>query len=82
MHVRRLATGEGTSDSTSQGFPGWHLDYVRHSATKSMTLIESLAGLDFRDSAFLADLNSVIMAAIKESDRDPKTVAEAWSHPD
>jgi hypothetical protein len=23
-HVRRLATGEGTTDGTSQGLPGWH----------------------------------------------------------
>ena len=82
MHVCRLATGKGTTDSTSKGFPGWHLDYVRHSATKSAMLIESLAGLNFRDSAFLADLDSVIAAAIKESEDEPKTIAKAQSYPD
>src|SRR6266851_1064064 len=34
-HVRRLATGEGTTDGTSQGFPGWHPEHVGHSAAKS-----------------------------------------------
>jgi hypothetical protein len=60
VHMRRLAMGEGTMDSTFKGFLGWHLDYVGHSATKSTTLIKSLAGLNFRDSAFLLDLDSVI----------------------
>jgi hypothetical protein len=80
-HVRRLATGEGTVDGISKGFPGWHPDYVGHSVTKSATLIESLAGPNFGDSAFLMDLDSVIVAAIKESEDKPKTIAEAWSHP-
>jgi hypothetical protein len=79
--VHRLATGEGTSDGTSKGFPGWHLDYVGHSATKSATLIESLTGPDFRESAFLADLDNMIAAAIKESDDEPKSIAEVRSRP-
>ena len=74
--------GEGTSDGVLQGFLEWHPDYTRHSATKSALLIESLTGLDFRDSAFLTGLNNIIAAAIKEADGDPKTVAEAQSHPD
>jgi len=82
MHVRRLATGEGTVDGISKGFLGWHPDYVGHSVTKSATLIESLAGPNFRDSAFLTDLDSIIVAAIKESEDEPKTIAKAWSHPD
>ncbi len=74
--------GKGTTDGTSQGFPGWHLDYTGHSVTKSASLIESLAGLDFGDSAFLTDLDNVIMVAIKEADGDPKTVSEVHSCPD
>jgi len=81
-HVWRLATGEGTSDGTSKGFLGWHPDYVRHSTTKSTLLIEVLVGPDFGDSAFLANLDNVIMAAIKELDGDLKTVSNMWSHPD
>jgi hypothetical protein len=81
-HVRQLATGEGTTDGTSQSFPGWHLDHTRHSVTKSASLIEALAGPDAGDSAFLADLDTIIVAAIKEADGDPKTVSEARSHPD
>ncbi len=80
--MHRLATGEGTSDGTSKGFLGWHPDFVRHSAAKSTTLIESLAGPDFGDSAFLADHNNIIAAAIKESEDEPKTIAEARSRPD
>jgi len=74
--------GEGTTDGTSQGFPGWHPDYAGHSVTKSASLIESLTGPDFRDSTFLTDLDNVIMVAIKEADGDPKTVSEAHSCPD
>jgi len=81
-HVQRLATGEGTSDGTSKGFPGWHPDYVRHSVTKSALLIEALAGPDFGDSTFLTDLNNVIAAAIKELDGNLKTVSNVWSCPD
>jgi len=78
-HVRRLATGEGTTDGSSQSFLGWHPDYAGHSATKSASLIEALAGLDAGDSTFLADLDNVIAAAIKELDSDPKTVSKVWS---
>jgi hypothetical protein len=81
-HVCRLATGKGMLDGTSQGFPGWHPDYAGHSTTKSTSLIESLAGSDFGESAFLADLDNVIVVAIKEADGDPKTVSEAHSRPD
>jgi hypothetical protein len=78
-HVRRLAMGEGMTDGSSQSFPGWHLNYAGHSATKSTSLIEALAGPDTGDSAFLADLNNVIVVAIKESDGDPKTLSEVQS---
>jgi hypothetical protein len=81
-HVHRLATGEGTMDGSSQSFPGWHLDYAGHSTTKSASLIEALAGPDTGDSAFLANLNNVIAAAIKESDGDPKTASEVQSRSD
>jgi hypothetical protein len=76
-----LATCEGTADGTSQSFPGWYPDHVGHSATRSTSLIKVLAGPDAGDSTFLADLDSVITAAIKESDGDLKTVSEAWSCP-
>jgi hypothetical protein len=81
-HVRRLATGEGMTDGSSQSFPGWHLDYAGHSMTKSASLIEVLAEPDMGDSAFLADLDNVIVVAIKESDGDPKTVSKARSRSD
>ena len=76
-HVHWLAMGEGMTDGSSQSFLGWHPDDAGHSATKSTLLIEALAGPDAGDSAFLADLDNVIAAAIKESDGDPKTVSEA-----
>ena len=80
-HVRRLATGEGTSDGISQGFPGWHPDYAGQSVATSAMLLQSLGGPDFGDHAFLADLDGVIAAAIRESEGDPKTVSEAQSRP-
>jgi hypothetical protein len=79
-HIHRLATGEGTTDGTFKGFPGWHPDFVGHSTTKSITLIKSLIGPDFGESTFLADLNNVIAATIKESDDEP-SIAEVWSRP-
>jgi hypothetical protein len=77
-----ISLGKGTADGTSQSFLGWYLDHVRHSATRSVSLIEALAGPDTGDSTFLANLDSVIAVAIKESDGDPKTVSEVWSCPD
>jgi len=70
------------TDGTSQSFLGWHPDYAGHSVTKSVLLIEALAGPDAGDSAFLADLDNIIAAAIKEANGDPKTVSEACSYPD
>jgi hypothetical protein len=81
-HVHRLATGKGMSDGTFQGFPGWHLDYAGQSMAMSTMLLQLLRGLDFGNHAFLADLDGVITAAIRESEGDPKTVSEARSHPD
>ena len=81
-HVRWLATGEGMMDGSSQSFLWWHPDYARHSVTKSVSLIEALAGPDAGDSTFLANLDNVIVAAIKESDSDPKTVSEVQSRSD
>jgi hypothetical protein len=70
------------ADGTSQSFLGWYPDHVGHSMTRSASLIKALTGPDAGDSAFLADLDSVIAVAIKESDGDLKTVPKARSHPD